>query len=156
MSFDAIVARVERNAATNGFERKEGYGFDSVWHRRKFMPSRLGMVDAILTVRSAEFVTKSDLVRYEDDALAAVLDMKIWLPRGLGSALEMYAITVAGTADAAAIEYVRTSMRNRWSAMTLHALFHGDPPQSVVFAGRKIWGGAYVKGLLAQLTALVS
>lgn len=40
--------------------------------------------------------------------------------------------------------------------MTMHALLHGDPPETVVFDGRKLWGAAYVRSLRSQLTALVT
>jgi len=155
MSFDSIIAGIEGNAARDGFEAKEIEGFDRVWHRRKFMLSRVGLVDAVVTIRVAESVTELDLVRHEDDAFVVALGVKTWLPRGLGSAVEVHPITLAGNADADAITYAGGSMRNRWSAMTMHALIHGNPPQTVVFEGGKVWGAAYVGSVRSQLKALV-
>jgi hypothetical protein len=152
---EPIIARIEANAAGAGFSSKEVPGFDRVWHRRRFMMSRFGVVDTVITVRTAGVVTRADLENHEKAAFTAALDLKTWIPRGLGSALEVHPITIANQADEGAVEYVRSVMTNRWSAMTMHALVHGEPPQTVLFEGTKLWGAFYVKSIRAQVAALV-
>ena len=153
MSADDHIARIGANAEAAGFERVDVAGFDAAWHRRKFMPSRIGMVDSVVTVRTVDAATAADLVAHEDDAFAAALQLKVGIPRGLGSAVEVHPVTIAASADEGAIAHAAGVMKNRWSTMTMHALIHGTTV--TVFEGRKVWGAAYVKSLRKQLAEIV-
>lgn len=152
-----VIERIKANAARAGFSPIEAEGFDAVWHRRKFMPSRFGLVDAVVAVRAVDSVaTVVDLGRAGEDAIAVALANKTWLPRGLGSAVEVHPITIAADAAPDAVDFARTQSPNRWGAIIMHALVYGDSATIVMFDGRKVWGAAYVRGLKKQLADLMA
>lgn len=120
------------------------------YHHRKFMFSRFGIVDRLVTVRVVPEVDATTLAGFEQESVDAALATKVRWPRGLGSAVEVYAFTLTAAADPGAVTAATQGPRSRWTIMSTPVLIHGSKAAVTMFEGRKIWGFAYIKALRSQ------
>ncbi len=149
---DEIAARLARDGFTTVREDDETI----VYHNRKFSPSRFGMLDSVVTVQTMTgTAAKSDLVDHEEAAVREALELKVALPRGLFSAVEVFPVTLVDEVASDAIEFVCGTLRNRWAVMSMSAVVHNAGTEVATYEGRKVWGGAYVTGLRTRVLGWV-
>lgn len=127
-----------------------------VMHRRRPSLSTFGILDSVVVVTTQDGpVTRADLVDREEGAVREALLLKIALPRGLFSAVEVFPVTLVDDADPDAIDFICGALRNRFAVLSMPAVVHGGGREVATFAGRKIWGGAYVRGMRRRVQAWV-
>lgn len=147
------IASIARTLEAEGFERTEADGA-LVMHRRKFQLSRFGVVDVFVSLLAVDAeASAADVSGHLDRSIEHALASKSGIPRGLGSAVELHPVTLAGGADASAIEAASSITPNRWSMMIIPALVHAADGSVVMYEGRKVWGGAYHSSLAKRLRA---
>ncbi|MEM7140163.1 MAG: hypothetical protein AAF548_03960 [Actinomycetota bacterium] len=150
------VTAIGAKAAADGFRPLADERFTAAFHRRKFMISRFGLVDTLIAVRVLDApATRAFVERTQADAVEVALANKTRLPRGAGSAVEVFAIVVSDGADTEAIDFVQSSMPTQWSCFTMSALIHGSQARAM-YEGRKLFGAAYIGGLKSRLAELIS
>ena len=141
-----------RHLSGEGFRVITGDDDRAVLHHRKLSITRFGFVDSVVVIRSTEGqATRSDLVEHEEAAIAEALRLKVWLPRGFFSAVEVFPVILASDADGDAVQFVHNNLRNRWALMSMPAVVHDGGKRVETFRGRKLWGGAYVGDLRSRL-----
>jgi hypothetical protein len=134
----------------DGYQEVEPGGPGVLLHRRKAQLSRFGMVDTLVSVRVFEgAVTQQHLLDHDIDAKDAALLHEVGLPRGLGSAVEVFPITIADDAAPGVREWVATNHEMDWSLISMRGLVAGH--DVVVCQKTAVWGGAYIPGLRTRL-----
>jgi hypothetical protein len=145
-------------------DRVAGAGYDTarrtedeiVMHRRRPSFSRFGIVDSVVVLTMLEgAATKADLVDREEGAVREALLLKIGLPRGLFSAVEVFPITLVGDAESDAVEFVCGGLRNRFAILSMPAVVHAGGREVATFTGFKVWGGAYTASMRRRLLGWV-
>lgn len=141
---EAGASRLIAKLEADGFTRTE-HGRVALLHHRAFRLSRFGMVDTVVGIALEPGVaTEASFVALDKETKQGAMSVKSKWPLGLGSAVEMFPVLFAETADAAAIAAANGASPKRWGIMSSHALVHGSPAQIELFDGRAIWGAAYV------------
>ncbi|MEM9037379.1 MAG: hypothetical protein AAGD18_22495 [Actinomycetota bacterium] len=154
MSAEWIPHRIAAIAA-----RLEGMGFERhdlddtlLLHRRKFELSRFGLVDVVVALAAVEGeVLPDDLERLESFAIAQAKDRKTRIPRGVGSAVEVFPVTVAEGISGDAEAVIDAGPANAWSLITVPAVVHDGGRAISAYEGRKVWGGAYFSSIRNRL-----
>ncbi|MEM9610366.1 MAG: hypothetical protein AAGA99_23330 [Actinomycetota bacterium] len=139
--------------------RLEGIGFERhdlddtlVLHRRKFELSRLGLVDAVVALAAVDGeAAPDDVERLESFAVAQAKGRKTRIPRGLGSAVEVFPVTLAEGISDDAEAVIDGGPPNAWSLITVPAVVHDGGRAISVYEGRKVWGGAYFSSIRNRL-----
>lgn len=146
---------VDRVAGT-GYRMARRTEDEIVLHRRRPSIAAFGILDSVVVVTTHEgAATKADLVDREEGAVREALLLKIGLPRGLFSAVEVFPITLVGDAGEEAVDYVCSGLRNRFAVMSMPAVVHHEGREVATFTGSKLWGGAYVSGMRRRLLGWV-
>ncbi len=145
---DLIVDRIE----AAGYKAARRTDDEVVLHRRRPSLSRFGILDSIAVVSTFEgTASRADLVACEEAAVREALLLKIGVPRGLFSAVEVFPITLVDDAESDGVEFICNNLRNRFAVLSMPAVVHNEGSDVAVFKGQKVWGGAYITGMRRRL-----
>lgn len=143
-----IVDRVE----TSGYEMARRTDEEIVLHRRRPSLSRFGVLDSVVVVMTLETpASRADLVACEEAAVREALLLKIGIPRGLFSAVEVFPVVLVDDAESDGVDFVCNTLRNRFAVLSMPAVVHNGGSDVAVFGGQKVWGGAYIAGMRRRL-----
>jgi len=148
----ALIAKLQNQ----GYARTD-VGSAAMMHKREFRLSRFGNVDTVVGVMiNPGVATGAAFEAHDESTKAAAMGLKSKLPLGFGSAVELFPVMFAESADASAIEAAQGQSPKRWAIMSSRALVHGPQQEVVLFEGRAIWGAAYVKSQRTKLRGLLA
>lgn len=148
--------RIADRLVAGGYRVVRSGDDELVMHRRRIALSAFGFLDSVAVIACHEgSASRADLLDREEGAVREALLLKIGLPRGLFSAVEVFPITLVDDADGEAVEFVCNSVRNRWAVLSMPAVVHDGGREVATFTGHKLWGGAYVSSMRRRVLGWV-
>jgi hypothetical protein len=125
---------------TSGEESQTQY-----FHRRRFRPTRLSLVDTVCAVRVFDQISPQEFVDFSGSVFAAALAGKSRAPRGLGGMVVAHAIAVTETAGEGTIERARSYVPKHWAAAEFPGLVELERLAVHCYEGTPVWGAAYYR-----------
>lgn len=142
------LEQIMDRVAASGYRLARRTDDEVVMHRRKLSLSRFGILDSVVVGTTIEgTASRADLVAAEEAAVREALLLKIGVPRGLFSAVEVFPITLVDDAESDGVDFVCGTLRNRFAVLSMPTVVHNGGGEIAVFAGQKLWGGAYISGM---------
>lgn len=145
---EQIIERV----AASGYRIVQRTDDEIVMHRRRVSLSRFGVLDSVVVGTTFDgTASRADLAACEEAAVREALLLKVAIPRGLFSAVEVFPITLVDDAESDGVDFVCGALRNRFAVMSMPAVVHDGGGEVAVFRGQKVWGGAYISSMRRRL-----
>ena len=143
------LTTVAAQLQSEGFRPKPGPSGEGsqtrYFHRRRFRPTRLSVVDTVCAVRAFDQISPEEFVDFSGSVFAVALADKSWLPRGLGGMVVAHAIAVTETAGADTIGRAGSYVPKHWASAEFPGLVELEEPAVHCYEGTPVWGAAYYR-----------